>query len=68
MALTSWGVLALLAAFGSHLGGELAVPAAAALVGIAATATLLEQAGLVGLDNLTVPLAVAGLWSLACRP
>jgi phytol kinase len=46
----------------------MAVPAAAALVGIAATATLLEQAGLVGLDNLTVPLAVAGLWSLACRP
>ena len=68
MALTSWGVLALLAELGSHLGGEIAVPAAAALVGIAATATLLEQAGLVGLDNLTVPLAVAGLWSLACRP
>jgi phytol kinase len=68
MALTSWGVLAGLAELGSHLGAEVAVPSAAALVGIAATATLLEQVALVGLDNLTGPLAVAGLWSLACRP
>jgi phytol kinase len=39
------------------------VPTPAAVVGIALAAALLEQVGIGGLDNLTVPLAVAWLWS-----
>jgi phytol kinase len=33
-------------------------------VAVAAVAVLLEQWSLLGIDNLTVPLAVGGLWSL----
>jgi phytol kinase len=39
-------------------------PAVPALVLLALAATALEQLALLGLDNLTVPLAVAGLWAL----
>ena len=39
-------------------------PGALALVLLALIATGLEQLALLGLDNLTVPLAVAGLWLL----
>ena len=35
-----------------------------ALLAIALVATALEQIALLGLDNLGVPLAVAGLWQL----
>ncbi|EDY37892.1 dolichol kinase [Cyanobium sp. PCC 7001] len=55
MAAASSLVLALLA---SLAGG----PAWPALVGIALAATLLEQVGVAGVDNLTVPLGVAWLW------
>jgi phytol kinase len=55
MAAASTAVLALLAAMA---GG----PAWPALVGIAVAATLLEQVGVAGVDNLTVPLGVAWLW------
>jgi phytol kinase len=37
-------------------------PPALAMVAIGALATMLEQWGTAGVDNLTVPLAVAGLW------
>jgi phytol kinase len=37
-------------------------PPALALVAIAAVATTLEQWATAGVDNLTVPLSVAGLW------
>jgi phytol kinase len=37
-------------------------PPALALLAIAAVATVLEQWATAGVDNLTVPLAVAGLW------
>jgi phytol kinase len=37
-------------------------PSSSSLLLIAATATLLEQAAVAGLDNLSVPLAVAWLW------
>ena len=50
--LISLGLLALVA------GG----PSSSSLLLIAATATLLEQAAVAGLDNLSVPLAVAWLW------
>jgi phytol kinase len=33
------------------------------LVGIALAAALLEQVGIGGLDHLSVPLAVAWMWS-----
>ena len=39
-----------------------AAPSAAELVAIGASATLLEQVAFAGIDNLTVPLAVAALW------
>jgi phytol kinase len=39
-----------------------AAPAGWALLAIAALATVLEQWATIGVDNLTVPLAVAGLW------
>jgi phytol kinase len=44
-------------------GGGQPVPTATAVVGIALAATLLEQVAIGGLDNLSVPLAVAWLWS-----
>jgi dolichol kinase len=37
-------------------------PPALALLAIAAVATTLEQWATAGVDNLTVPLSVAGLW------
>jgi len=61
MALTSLMVLLTLAALAGP-GGQ-PVPPPAAVVGIALAAGLLEQVAIGGLDNLTVPLAVAWLWS-----
>jgi phytol kinase len=61
MALTSLAVLLALAALAG--GGGQPVPTATAVVGIALAATLLEQVAIGGLDNLSVPLAVAWLWS-----
>ena len=43
---------------------QLPAPTPWALVAVAAVAVLLEQWSLLGIDNLTVPLAVGGLWSL----
>jgi phytol kinase len=60
MALTSLAVLFGLSAAASAHG--LAVPPAAAVAAIALGATLLEQLAIGGLDNLTVPLAVAWCW------
>jgi phytol kinase len=60
MALASLAALAGLAAFCRAQG--LAAPSAAELVAIGASATLLEQVAFAGIDNLTVPLAVAALW------
>ncbi|MEA5423842.1 dolichol kinase [Synechococcus sp. CCY9201] len=68
MAAASLSVLLLLQAFSAvpspAVGGATTwlVP-----IGIALVACLLEQAALLGLDNLTVPLAVGWLWSL-CYP
>ena len=61
MALTSLAVLLTLAALAGASGQP--VPTPAALVGIALAAALLEQVGIGGLDNLSVPLAVAWMWS-----
>ena len=61
MALTSLAVLLALAALAAA-GGQ-PVPTPTAVVGIALAATLLEQVAIGGLDNLSVPLAVAWLWS-----
>jgi phytol kinase len=58
MALASFAVLETLAPL---VGGNL-VPSTAAILAITAVAVLLEQFAPWGLDNLTVPLAVAGLW------
>jgi phytol kinase len=50
-----------------QLGGT--GPGPAALVLISLTATLLEQIAIVGLDNLSVPVATGLLWSwLSLRP
>jgi phytol kinase len=46
------------------LAQQLPAPTPWALVAVAAVAVLLEQWSLLGIDNLTVPLAVGGLWSL----
>jgi phytol kinase len=43
---------------------QLPAPTPWALVAVTAVAVLLEQWSLLGIDNLTVPLAVGGLWSL----
>ncbi len=43
---------------------QLPAPTPWSLVAVAAVAVLLEQWSLLGIDNLTVPLAVGGLWSL----
>jgi len=61
MALTSLAVLLALAALAGASG--LPVPTPASVVGIALAAALLEQVAIGGLDNLTVPLMVAWLWS-----
>jgi len=61
MALTSLAVLLTLAALAGASGQP--VPTPAAWVGIALAAALLEQVGIGGLDNLSVPVAVAWMWS-----
>jgi phytol kinase len=61
MALTSLAVLLALAALAGASGQP--VPTPASVVGIALAAALLEQVAIGGLDNLTVPLMVAWLWS-----
>jgi phytol kinase len=61
MALTSLAVLLALAALAGASGQP--VPTPANLVVIALAAALLEQVAIGGLDNLTVPLLVAWLWS-----
>lgn len=55
MAVASFAALALLAAVAPG-------PALGWLVPIALAATVLEQVGVAGIDNLTVPLGVAWLW------
>ncbi|KEF41479.1 MAG: dolichol kinase [Cyanobium sp. CACIAM 14] len=57
MGLASLGVL-----LGLGLVGGPPAPAPAAIALIALVATGLEQWALLGIDNFTVPLAVAGLW------
>lgn len=59
MALASLGALALVAGLAPQ-----AAPAPAALLLIALAATALEQVAWLGIDNLTVPLLVGGLWTL----
>jgi phytol kinase len=61
MALTSLAVLLALAALAGASGQP--VPTPASVLGIALAAALLEQVAIGGLDNLTVPLMVAWLWS-----
>lgn len=61
MAFASLTVLAVLAWISPP-----ASPGLAALVAIALGATALEQVAVLGVDNLTVPLLVAGLWRLSC--
>jgi phytol kinase len=61
MALTSLGVLVALAGLAAAVGQQ--APPTAALIAIATAAALLEQVAIGGLDNLTVPLAAAWLWS-----
>jgi len=59
MALSSLLVLGLLAVL-----GEGPAPGAAAITLIAGVVTALEQWAFLGVDNLTVPMATAGLWIL----
>jgi phytol kinase len=61
MAISSLMVLLAMAG----LAGVVALPAPSpiTLIGIAMAAASLEQVAIGGLDNLTVPLAVAWLWS-----
>ena len=61
MAVASWIVLMLLT-----LAQQAPAPSPLMLVGMAGTATALEQVALLGLDNLTVPLVVAALWRFSC--
>ncbi len=61
MAAASLLVLLALRAVSLTLG--LPAPPAEALLAIAASAVVLEQCAVVGLDNFTVPLAVGWLWS-----
>ena len=63
--LVLWG---LLVAGGWASGVPIPVPSPAALVLIVAVGVALEQVALLGLDNLTVPLAVGVLWYLLARP
>jgi phytol kinase len=60
MALVSLATLVMVAS----LAGPGAAPPFLALLAIALVATALEQIALLGLDNLGVPLAVAGRWHL----
>jgi phytol kinase len=59
MAVASLAVLLLLAAF---TGGGDAPPSTQAIVAITTIAVLLEQIANGGIDNLSVPIAVAALW------
>jgi phytol kinase len=59
MALASLAALAMVAGLAPQ-----AAPAPAALVLIALAATALEQVAWLGIDNLSVPLLVGGLWTL----
>ena len=59
MALASLAALAMVAGLAPQ-----AAPAPVALVLIALGATALEQVAWLGIDNLTVPLLVGGLWNL----
>jgi phytol kinase len=59
MGLSSLLVLSLLAAL-----VEGPAPGAAAIALIAVVVTALEQWAFLGVDNLTVPMATAGLWIL----
>jgi phytol kinase len=61
MAITSLVVLLALVAMAGAIG--LPAPRMGAAVGIALAAALLEQVAIGGMDNLSVPLAVAWLWS-----
>jgi phytol kinase len=58
MALASFSVLLLLAAFTG--GGD--APSTQGILAITMIAVLLEQVANVGIDNLSVPIAVAALW------
>lgn len=65
MALASFTVLAVLAVIGDgEAGGS---PSLAAIAAISLVAVALEQVAIGGIDNLTVPLAVAGLWRLLAQ-
>ena len=57
-----WGLasLSVLLALSQLAGGPAPPPASIALIALAATA--LEQWAFLGIDNFTVPMAVAGLW------
>jgi phytol kinase len=61
MALASLTVLLLLSVV-----TQPAAPDPLLLLGMAGAATALEQVAVLGLDNLTVPLAVAALWRFSC--
>jgi phytol kinase len=61
MALTSLVVLLAVAGLAGAVGQRAPLPTA--LIAIALAATLLEQVAIGGLDNLSVPIAVAWLWS-----
>lgn len=63
MAAVSLGVLAAVAALCAGLP-QLTAPPLPLLLGLALLATLLEQVAPWGIDNLTVPLAVGGLWGI----
>ena len=43
-----------------------AAPEPVMLLAMVGTATALEQVALLGVDNLSVPLAVAALWRFSC--
>jgi phytol kinase len=66
MAIASLAVLACLAL--TLAGAGIARPTAMELLAITAAAVTLEQIAFAGIDNLTVPLAVAALWRLAAQP
>lgn len=59
MAMASLAVLLLVAA----AAGPERAPSALALAGLALAATMLEQLGPLGIDNLSVPLLVGWLWA-----
>lgn len=68
MAAGSLAVLLLVRQLDQAAGSPAAAPAAGALVAIALVSVLLEQLAILGLDNLTVPLAAGMLWNLLSQP